>query len=184
MPLDILKQITGELSLQPFQVANTIALFNEGATVPFIARYRKERTGNLNEDQIRDIERKHKYYIELEERKAAILGSIKEQKKLTPDLEKKLTDCLSKTELEDLYLPYKPKRATRATKAKDAGLEPLARWLVSLEDGATDPLIKAAEFISVEKGYDTPEKTIAGACDILAEELSENLDIRRKYLGV
>jgi uncharacterized protein len=179
MSLDILKQITGELSLQPFQVANTVALFNEGATVPFIARYRKERTGNLNEDQIRDIEHKHKYYIELEERKATILGSIKEQKKLTPDLEKKITDCLSKTELEDLYLPYKPKRATRATKAKDAGLEPLARWLVETGNDSIDPLVKAAEFVNADKGYETPLKAITGAGDILAEELSENADHRK-----
>jgi protein Tex len=179
MPLDILKQITSELSLQPFQVANTVSLFSEGATVPFIARYRKERTGNLNEDQIRDIEHKHGYYLELEERKQSILDSIKEQGKLTAELEKKIIDCLSKTELEDLYLPYKPKRATRATKAKDAGLEPFARWLVSLEDKAADPLLKAAEFTNVEKGYETVEKAISGACDILAEELSENADHRK-----
>jgi uncharacterized protein len=179
MPLDILKQITGELSLQPFQVTNTVALFKEGATVPFIARYRKERTGNLNEDQIRDIEHKHKYYLELEERKRAILDSIREQGKLTPELETKIIDCLGKTELEDLYLPYKPKRATRATKAKDAGLEPLARWLVDPGEGPVDPLIKAAEFVNADKGYETPLKAISGAGDILAEECAENADYRK-----
>ncbi|MBN2036633.1 MAG: RNA-binding transcriptional accessory protein [Chitinispirillaceae bacterium] len=177
--MDIIGQITQELALRPFQVAHTVSLVNEGATVPFIARYRKERTGNLNEEQIRDIGRKYAYYKELEERKASILATIKEQGKLTDELEKKIVDCLNKTELEDLYLPYKPKRATRATKARDAGLETLARWLAALQDNASDPLSRAAEFINAEKGYPTPETAIAGACDILAEELSENADHRK-----
>ncbi|MBN1130943.1 MAG: RNA-binding transcriptional accessory protein [Chitinispirillaceae bacterium] len=179
MALDIIKQLTIELNLGPSQVSNTVALFKDGATVPFIARYRKERTGNLNEDQIRDIEHKYKYYLELEDRKTTIIDSIKEQGKLTPDLEIKINACMSKTELEDLYLPYKPKRATRATKAKDAGLEPLARWLVDLQDASIDPLDKASEFVNADKGYDTPLKAVTGACDILAEELSENADHRK-----
>jgi uncharacterized protein len=152
MSLDIIRQITEELSLKPVQVANTVSLFNEGATVPFIARYRKERTGNLNEEQIREIGHKHRYYLELEERKVSILDSIKEQGKLTNDCAIKIADCLSKTELEDLYLPYKPKRATRATKAKDAGLETVAHWLASLQDNTGDPIAKATEFITTGNG--------------------------------
>jgi protein Tex len=177
--MDLIKVLTTELKIQEFQVANTLALFQEGATVPFVARYRKERTGNLNEEQIRELQRKFTYYTELDERRKAILESIMDQGKLTPELEKKINETLSKTDLEDIYLPYKPKRTTRATKAKEAGLEPLARWLESIADQSGDILKKAAEFLNPEKGIDEPEKALSGACDILAEEWSENADTRK-----
>jgi uncharacterized protein len=177
--MDICKQLVTEFGLQDSQVQNTLALFDEGGTVPFIARYRKERTGGLDEVQIRDLMHRYAYYKELDERRAVILESIKTQGKLTPELEKRVNATLSKTELEDLYLPYKPKRATRATKAKDAGLEPLADWLYGLDDEKSDVLIKAAEFINPEKDVDTPTKAIQGAKDILAERLSDDADIRK-----
>lgn len=179
MPLNIKDQLVMDFNLQPAQVENTLALFDEGATVPFIARYRKERTGSLDETQIRDLLHKYEYYKELEERKLTILESIKSQGKLSPELEKKIDQTLSKTELEDLYLPYKPKRTTRATKAKEAGLEPLARFLADLSETGTDLLKKASEFLNPEKEIDTPQKALQGACDILAEELSDNADIRK-----
>jgi protein Tex len=179
MPVDIIKKVSEELTIRENQVSSTIELFNEGGTVPFIARYRKERTGNLDEEQIRNIESRYAYHKELEERKATIIASITEQGKLTPELEKRIVDCAGKTELEDLYLPYKPKRATRATKAVDAGLEPLARWLAGLEEPSSDLSVKASDFVNAEKGYDTPAKALQGACDILAEELSENADHRK-----
>ena len=179
MPMDIAQQLTKEFNLQDFQVKNTLELFDEGATVPFIARYRKERTGSLDEIQIRDLGHRYTYYKELEERRETILESIRSQDKLTPELEKKINETLSKTELEDLYLPYKPKRTTRATKAKDAGLEPLADWLFGLADSKFDIDAKAAEFINTEKEIDTPAKAIQGAKDILAERLSDNADIRK-----
>lgn len=177
--MNITAQLIEDFKLQPFQVQNTISLFDEGATVPFIARYRKERTDSLDEIQIRNLLHKYTYYKELDERRSTILESIRSQDKLTPDLEKRINKTLSKTELEDLYLPYKPKRTTRATKAKDAGLEPFSHWLAELLDSQADILIKATEFINKEKGYDTPEKVLAGARDILAEELSDNADIRK-----
>ncbi|MDO5575953.1 MAG: Tex family protein [Fibrobacter sp.] len=177
--MNIIAQLIEDFKFQPFQVENTIALFDEGATVPFIARYRKEKTGSLDEIQIRDLLHKYTYYKELDERRESILESIRSQEKLTPELEKRINETLSKTELEDLYLPYKPKRTTRATKAKEAGLEPLSNWLTSLQEPTADILAKAAEFVNTEKGFDTPEKALAGARDILAEELSDNADIRK-----
>jgi len=179
MSMDVCGQLVAEFSLQEFQVKNTLELFDEGATVPFIARYRKERTGSLDEIQIRDIQRRYTYYKELEERRETILESIRSQGKLTPELEKKINGTLSKTELEDLYLPYKPKRTTRATKAKEAGLEPLADWLYGLADEKCDVLAKASEFINIEKEIDTPQKAVQGAKDILAERLSDDADIRK-----
>lgn len=177
--MNVPEQLVKEFNLQPVQVRNTLALFDEGATVPFIARYRKEMTGSLDENQVRDLQHRNEYYKELDERRATILGSIREQGKLTPELEKKIVNSLSKTELEDLYLPYKPKRTTRAIKAKEAGLEPLAQWLVDCSDSACDVLGKAASFINVEKGFETPQKALQGAMDILAEQLSDNADIRK-----
>jgi protein Tex len=177
--VNIPQQLIAEFKLQPFQVENTLGLFNEGATVPFIARYRKEMTGSLDEVQIRDLQHRHDYYKELDERRETILASIKEQEKLTPELEAKIQNALLKTELEDLYLPYKPKRFTRATKAKDAGLEPLSQWLLTCAESAADPLGQAASFVNPEKGYDSPQKALQGAQDILAEAISDNADVRK-----
>jgi uncharacterized protein len=177
--MNIPQQLITEFNLQPVQVHNTLALFAEGATVPFISRYRKEMTGGLDEVQIRDLSHRFEYYKELDERRETILSSIREQGKLTPELENKIQNTLSKTELEDLYLPYKPKRVTRATKAKDAGLEPLALWLVECEDAVAPVLEKAAMFVNAEKGYETADKALRGAMDICAEQLSDNADVRK-----
>lgn len=178
--MDVIKQLTSELDLKTGQVSNTLDLLAEGATIPFIARYRKERTENLDETQIRTIAQKFQYYIELNERRDTILESIRSQGKLTPDLEKKIQKSTNKTELEDLYLPYRPKKATRASKARDAGLEPLAVWLHDLRESTVDLLTKAKEFINTDKGYDTPKKVLQGACDILAEQLSDDADVRKR----
>jgi uncharacterized protein len=179
--LNITQQLITEFNLKPFQVENTLALFDEGATVPFIARYRKERTGTLDEIQIRDLQHRYTYYQELEERRATILESISSQGKLTPELKKKIEATISKTELEDLYLPYKPKRITRGKKARDAGLEPLADWLVALDTPKADLEAEAAKFVNADKGFDTPAKALGGACDILTERLSDDAD-NRKWL--
>ncbi|MBN1983684.1 MAG: helix-hairpin-helix domain-containing protein [Chitinivibrionales bacterium] len=180
--MDIISQLINECNLQKSQIENAIALFNEGATIPFIARYRKERTGSMDEIELRDVQHKYTYYTELEERRKTILESIASQNKLTPALQKKIEDTVSKVELEDLYLPYRPKRVTRGKKAQDAGLEPLARWLVDCQSKSASIEQEAVRFCTAEaaeKGFDTTEKIIAGACDILAEELSDNADIRR-----
>ena len=172
--------IAGELSLNELQVLNTVELLDEGNTVPFVARYRKERTGSLDENQIRDIEERIKYMRTLEDRKKTILKSIKEQGKLTDDLKKKIIATRKMQELEDLYLPYRPKKRTRATMAKEKGLEPLAQIVLQQELLAEDRLEIAAGFIDPEKDVEDAESALAGARDIIAEIFSENADMRKK----
>lgn len=168
-----------DLNLQRNGVKNTVMLIGEGNTVPFISRYRKEMTGNLNEINIRDIADKLQYYIELETRKATIVESIKEQKKLTEELKTKIEECKEKTKLEDIYLPYKPKRQTKATIAKAAGLEPLAIEIMEQKRSMKENRKVAFEkYLNIEKGIDTIEKVISGAIDIVAEQISDNAEIR------
>jgi protein Tex len=175
--LDIaLPKLVEELSITPRQITAVAKLLAEGNTIPFIARYRKEVHGNLDEVQISRIQERLGYYRELEERRSTILNSIDEQGKLTDELKKKIVACVSKTQLEDLYLPYKPKRRTRAMIAREKGLEPLAQTI--LEQGAGDPATEAAPFINEEKGVTDATAALAGARDIVAELISENADIR------
>ncbi|MFB2923879.1 Tex family protein [Aerosakkonema funiforme] len=186
--LDIPQLLAQELSLNLSQVNNALELLAEGATIPFIARYRKERTGALDEIQLRDISDRHTYLTELEERKKTILDAISSQGKLTDELKAKIESCLQKNELEDLYLPYKPKRRTRATIAREKGLEPLAEFIKSLNNRNAKPVPlepEAAKYISEEKGVKTAEDALKGANDILAEEVSEKAELRaylREYL--
>ncbi|MGA7935950.1 MAG: Tex family protein, partial [Kovacikia sp.] len=186
--LNIPHHLATELSLQPFQVGNALELLAEGATVPFIARYRKERTGEMTETQLRDLFDRYAYLTELEERKQAILQAIAQQEKLTPELQAQIEACLQKNELEDLYLPYRPKRRTRATIAREKGLQPLADFIKSLNAPAAAPKSleeEAAKYISVEKGVATAEDGLKGASDILAEEVAEKAELRaylRDYL--
>jgi len=177
--LDIISVLTNELQLSISQVTGTIHLLEEGSTVPFIARYRKEQTGNLDETQIRKLQQKFTYLKEIEERRQTILKQIQAQGKLTEELNNRIQNTTSKTELEDLYLPFKPKRATRASKARDAGLEPLSKWLLDLESPSEDLQNKALEFLNNDKGIDSPEKALQGACDILAEEIAADPEARK-----
>ena len=170
--------IAQNLNLNTRQVEKTIELLEQGATVPFIARYRKEATGSLNEVQItaiRDLLIKLK---ELDKRREAIIASISEQGKLTPELEKQLMAAASMTELEDLYLPYKPKRRTRATMAIEKGLEPLANEIQ--KQYSCDLEQMASRYINPDKGVNTCDEALAGARDIIAERVSENLQARNK----
>ena len=186
--LNIPQLLAKELSLSPSQVQNALELFAEGATIPFIARYRKERTGSLDEVQLRDLSDRFTYLTELEQRKTAILDAIASQGKLTDELKTQIESCLQKNELEDLYLPYKPKRRTRATIAREKGLEPLCEFIKSLNDPKATPVSleqEAAKYISEEKGVKTVEDALKGAADILAEEVSEKAPLRaylRDYL--
>ena len=151
-----------ELSLPPGAIAAVIALLDEGNTVPFIARYRKEKTGGLDEVQIRAIEERRLYLTELEERRVAVTSSIAEQGKLTPELAAKLAAATSKAELEDLYAPYRPRRKTRASMARERGLEPLAlRILAQPAEG--DPRAEAAALVSAERGVATSTRVPAPA---------------------
>ncbi len=170
--------IAGQLNLGPRQVEKTIELLEEGATIPFIARYRKEVTGGLNEVQItaiRDLLLKLK---ELDKRREAILTSITEQGKMTPELEKQILSASNMTELEDLYLPYKPKRRTRATMAIERGLEPLANEIQKQYSCNIEQL--AAKYVNGEKGVNSTEEALAGARDIIAERVSENAQARNR----
>lgn len=171
-------QIASELNLRDFQVQNTITLLQEGATVPFIARYRKEMTGSLDEVQIAAIRERYEKIVELEKRREAIISSVREQGKLTPELESQLLAALSMSELEDLYLPYKPKRRTRASIAREKGLEPLAKMLMAQVE--TNPFRKAKEFVSLEKKVANEEEALAGARDIIAEWVNENQQSRQR----
>jgi len=179
--LNIPQLIAQELSIHLSQVNNALELFAEGATIPFIARYRKERTDSLNEIHLRDISDRFTYLTEIEARKTTILDTISSQGKLTEELQAKIESCLQKTELEDLYLPYKPKRRTRATIAREKGLEPLAEFIKSLNQPSSQPVpieAEAAKYISEEKGVKTPEEALKGAGDILAESVSEKAERR------
>ncbi|MDH3982334.1 MAG: RNA-binding transcriptional accessory protein, partial [Kiritimatiellaceae bacterium] len=166
-----------DLTISSRQVAAVAKLFAEGNTIPFIARYRKEAHGNLDEVQIADIQEKLSYYNTLESRRQTILKSIDEQGKLSDSLRLKIKECQSKTTLEDLYLPYKPKRRTRAMIAKEKGLEPLADLI--LEQGASgDVEAEATKFINKEKDVATIEDALKGARDIMAEQIAEKAEVR------
>lgn len=170
--------ICQELSLAATAVRAVVALLAEGATVPFIARYRKEATGGLDEVAIRNIEERRTYLLELEARRGSVLAEIKSQGKLTPALEAKLKAAATKAELEDLYLPYKPKRRTRAVIAKERGLEPLAELLWAQTDGQA-PQQAAGAFVSAEKEVPDVAAALAGARDIVAERVAEDAEVRR-----
>jgi protein Tex len=175
----ILENIIKDLKLSKLSVKNTVELLDNGATIPFISRYRKEKTGGLNEIEIKNISLKFNYYKELESRKKIILKTIKEQDKLTKELEEKIISCNDKQALEDLYLPYKPKKTTRASKAKEQGLEPLANiiWEQKNTTQSIDDIL--SKFINKEKGVETKEQALKGALDIIAEKISEILSIIR-----
>lgn len=171
-------KIAKELGLQKRQVENTIYLLNNSATIPFIARYRKELTGSLDEVEIGNIRDRNIQLVELDKRRESILESIKEQEKLTPELEKSILASETMSELEDLYLPYRPKRKTRATIAKAKGLEPLANIIMAQKN--TDIEAKAGDFIDEEKGVHNTDEAISGACDIIAEWINENQQVRSR----
>jgi uncharacterized protein len=170
--------LAAELRIKPSQAAATLELLDSGNTVPFVARYRKEVTGSLDEEQIRTIEERAKYLRNLDARRQEILASIKEQEKLTPELEQKLNAATKMQELEDLYLPYKPKKRTRAMIAREKGLASLADLILAQEEPAL-PLDKlAALSVNPEKGVNTVEEAWQGAMDIVAETVSDRADVR------
>lgn len=175
--MDINKQLSGELGIGYSQITATVKLIDEGNTIPFIARYRKEVTGSLNDEVLRNLYERLTYLRNLEEKKEQVLGSIEEQGLLTDELRAAILDAKTLVAVEDLYRPYRPKRRTRATIAKEKGLEPLANIILlqklkgSLKDAC-------AEYINPEKEVNTPEDAIAGALDIIAEQISDNADYR------
>lgn len=171
------KLISKSTGISERQVANTVGLLEEGCTIPFIARYRKEVTGTLDEVQVASINDALDKLKEIDKRKETILKTIEEQGKLTPELKTRIENSWDSTELEDIYLPYKPKRKTRAEVARQKGLEPLASFLM-LQNPNADIDKKVQEFISEEKGVKTAEEAVAGAQDIIAEQVSESEEAR------
>jgi protein Tex len=176
--LKMMEMIAGELGIKTRQVKASIELMEEGNTIPFIARYRKERTEELDEEQLRAIEERYHYLTQLNQRKEEVIRLINEQGKLTDELRNKITEATKLQEVEDLYLPYRPKRKTRASIAREKGLEPLARIMLQLED-SIEIEQSADEFVSEEKEVKSREEALQGAMDILAEELSEDAEIRK-----
>ncbi len=178
LPAAVLIHIAQQLNLPLQSLIATLALLDGGGTVPFIARYRKEATGNLDEVAIGAIEEKAAYFRELEDRRHTVLNSISEQGKLTPALEASINAALDKTTLEDLYLPFKPKRRTKATIAREKGLEPLASYLWNQQPAAL-PLAEFAEtFVNAERGVASAAEALEGARHILAEQISETAGFR------
>lgn len=175
--------IAQELKVKPAQTEAAIRLLNEGATVPFIARYRKEATEGLDDVQLRFIDERVLYLRELDERRAVVLQSIREQEKLTPELEKNILAADTKTRLEDLYLPFRPKRRTKAQIAIEAGLDPLAQAL--WKNPSLDPEIEATQFVNHEAGVEDAKAALEGARHILMEHFAEDADLineLREYL--
>ncbi|HEX4851886.1 MAG TPA: Tex family protein, partial [Puia sp.] len=175
MKASYVQKIAGSLSVSIKQVTNIATLQEEGATIPFMARYRKEATGNLDEVKIASVIENLQYFSELDKRKETVLKTIESAGKLTPDLKDRIENCLDATVLEDIYLPYKPKRKTRATAALEKGLEPLARSI--FEQGSGSPVEEAKSFINEKVGSE--EEALQGARDIIAEWIAENQDARR-----
>ena len=165
------QRIAAELGVGVPQVAAAVELLGEGSTVPFIARYRKEKTGGLDDTQLRKLEERLGYLRELEDRRATVLKSIEEQGKLTLDLARSINGAATKVELEDLYAPFKPKRRTKAQIAREAGLEPLADAL--LKNPALVPEAEGAKFLAADKGVADVKAALEGARHILIERIGE-----------
>ena len=176
--MDIIEILKDELHIKKSQAEAAVRLIDEGNTIPFIARYRKEATGSLNDEVLRNLDERLRYLRNLEERKEQVIGSIREQEKLTPQLEEKIRRAETLLAVEDLYLPYRPKRRTRAGIAREKGLEPLADciWEQALTESVMDT---AARYVSAEKGVDSSEEALEGAKDILAERISETAENSR-----
>lgn len=177
--MDIIASITDQFKLQRWQVENTVKLIDEGNTIPFIARYRKEAHGTLDDQTLREISERLQYLRNLDKRREEISNSITEQEKMTPELAEAISAVATLAELEDLYRPYKPKRKTRASVAKEKGLEPLAKKIYEQKSG-TAPEELAPEYVNEEKGVRGIEDALKGASDIIAEDISDNADIRRR----
>ena len=178
--MDLIKQLCDEFSLKTFQVENTVKLIDEGNTIPFIARYRKEATGSLDDQVLRELFDRLTYLRNMEETREKILKSIEEQGALTEELAKAVAEAKTLTELEDIYRPYKKKKKTRASVAKEKGLLPLADIIYAQEDIGKTPKEIASEFINSELGVETAEDALQGAMDIIAEKISDDADIRKR----
>ena len=177
--MDIVKKLQEELNIRANQVEAVIQLIDEGNTIPFIARYRKEMHGGLNDEVLRNLDERLRYLRNLEEKKESVLATIEEQGALTEELRKKIEAADTLVAVDDLYRPYRPKRRTRATIAKEKGLEPLAAQIL-LQKMNTAVQEAARDFVSDEKGVENVQEAIDGALDIIAEGISDNAEYRTR----
>ena len=178
--MTIQQQLIAEFHLQPWQLESVVELIDEGNTIPFIARYRKERHGALDDQVLRELAERLEYLRNLEKRREEVRAAILAQEKLTPEIEQALDKAVTLAEIEDVYRPFKPKRRTRASIAKEKGLEPLAEEIYAQKPDSPAPITLAEAFIDEEKGVPSAEEALQGAMDIIAEWLSDNADIRRR----
>ncbi len=178
--MDIIQQLTAQFNLQTWQVENTVKLIDEGNTIPFIARYRKEAHGTLDDQVIRELSERLEYLRNLEKRREEVRSAIEAQEKLTDEIAQALAKAATLAEIEDIYRPFRPKRKTRASVAKEKGLEPLANEIYEQKADSLSPIELAASYIDSEKGVETAEDALKGAMDIIAENISDDADIRRR----
>ncbi len=178
--MDIIAKLTQELNLQQWQTENVVKLLDEGCTVPFIARYRKEQHGTLDDQVIRELSERLEYLRNLDKRREEVRGLIAAQEKLTDEISAALDKAVTVTEIDDIYRPFRPKRKTRASVAKEKGLEPLADAIYSQQADSPSPIELAAGYIDPEKGVETAEDALKGALDIIAENISDDPDIRKR----
>ncbi len=178
--MDIIANIAAEFSLRPQQVEATVKLIDDGNTIPFISRYRKEVTGSLDDQILRELNDRLSYLRNLEKRKAEVSSSITEQEKMTDEIQSAIDNAVTLAEVEDIYRPYKPKRKTKASVAREKGLEPLAEYILA-QDLKADVNSKACEFINEEKQVLTAQEAINGACDIIAENISDDAALRKSF---
>jgi len=178
--MDIIKELTVQFKLQTWQVENTVKLLDEGNTVPFIARYRKEAHGTLDDQTIRELSERLEYLRNLDKRREEVRNLIAGQEKLTEEISAALDKAVTITEIDDIYRPFRPKRKTRASVAREKGLEPLANVIFEQNADSPAPIELAAEYINEEKGVETAEDALKGALDIIAENISDDADIRRR----
>ncbi|MBD5130479.1 MAG: RNA-binding transcriptional accessory protein [Ruminococcaceae bacterium] len=177
--MDINRILANEFKLRREQVDNTVALIDDDKTIPFIARYRKEQTGSLDDTVLRELSDRLTYLRSLEKRKEEIFSSITEQEKMTDEIAKAIEGAMTLVEVEDIYRPFKPKRKTRASVAREKGLEPLAELLIA-QVKKTDPIAEAAAYVSEEKGVANADEALQGAMDIIAEDISDNAELRKR----
>lgn len=178
--MDIIQQLTSQFGLQTWQVENTVKLIDEGNTIPFIARYRKEAHGTLDDQVIRELSERLEYLRNLEKRREEVRASIEAQEKLTDEISAALNKAATLAEIEDIYRPFRPKRKTRASVAREKGLEPLADAIYAQNSDSASPIELAAAYIDAEKGVETAEDALKGSMDIIAENISDDADIRRR----
>lgn len=178
--MDIIQSLCNQFGLQHWQVENTVNLIDEGNTIPFIARYRKEAHGTLDDQVLRELSERLEYLRNLDKRREEVSFAIISQEKMTPEIEKALSEASTLAEIEDIYRPFRPKRRTRASIAKEKGLEPLANLIFEQNADSPSPFELAEEYVNAENGVETAQEAVAGAMDIIAENISDDADIRRR----